>query len=260
MSNFENTLQSASLAILKRELTDNERIEFLELAGAIGMSSVEDYLYMLMIFKRNEDRVNGTLNSFRSEIKERFDEISDLEMRIDTTLENSIENMLNKRAEKIGHTMGRDIVESAKEVLKTNGRFHFLRGQVMSICIVALMASMTYALGMMDTFGLSEGNNSFFNHFLQFPGGGVAILCGFIYTLTWYLDHEWQISSRLTYKIKFTLQALILLALLFRVFTQVAKGGSSASRLSRFVKEFFRVTLMSVGLDFSKSKGQIGKC
>ena len=54
-------------------------------------------------------------------------------------LEKSVENMLGKGAEKIGYAMGRDITDSAKEVLKKNKEFHFLRGQTMSVCIVALM-------------------------------------------------------------------------------------------------------------------------
>jgi hypothetical protein len=58
MAGFENSLRTASKAILKRDLTEAERVEFLELAGAIGMNNVEDFLYMLMVFKRNEDKLN----------------------------------------------------------------------------------------------------------------------------------------------------------------------------------------------------------
>ena len=86
MANFENTLREASLAILRRELTENERVEFLELAGAIGMSSVEDYLYMLMIFKRNEDRISAQMVTFKKEMKDRFDDMGVLEKKIDATL------------------------------------------------------------------------------------------------------------------------------------------------------------------------------
>ena len=100
MANFENTLQVASQAILRRKLTDAERIEFLELAGVIGMSSVEDYLYMLMILKRNEDRISAQMDSFKKEIKARLDEIGFLEKKIDTTLGKTLEDMLGKGAEK----------------------------------------------------------------------------------------------------------------------------------------------------------------
>jgi len=157
MGDFENTLQAASQAILKRELTENERVEFLELAGVIGMSSVEDYLYMLMIFKRNEDKVNKQLVFFENEMKARFDEISALERKIDITLKKSIEDMLGKGAEKIGYLMGRDIVDSAKEILKTSGEFHFLRGQVLIVFITVLMAALGYWLGSVGAFATKAG-------------------------------------------------------------------------------------------------------
>ena len=216
MANFENNLQAASQAILKRELTDSERIEFLELAGAIGMSSVEDYLYMLMIFKRNEDRISAQMGSFRKEMKARFDEMGFLEKKIDATLGKTIEDMLGKGAEKIGYAMGRDIENSAKEVLKTNGDFHFLRGQVMTVCITALMATLAYWLGTANVFDFGE-DGSFIRAFFRIPASGLAFICCLIYVGFWYFDHDWLVSNRITYTIKFTLQIFILLALLLYV-------------------------------------------
>ena len=216
MSNFENTLRPVSLAILKRELTDDEKMEFLELAASIGMNDVENYLYMLMVFKRNEDRITAQMVSFQKEMKDRFDEMGVLEKKIDDTLEKSIKNMLGKGAEEIVYAMGRNIVDSAKEVLKENKEFHFLRGQTMSVCIVSLMACVAYWLGSIDAFSF-EGDRTFFNYFLWFPVGNLAFICGLIYTGMWYFDHERQISKQLTYKIKFTLQIIILLVLLLRM-------------------------------------------
>ena len=216
MTDFENTLQSASLAILKRELTESERIELLELAGAIGMSNVKDYLYMLMVFKRNEDRVTDQLVSFKKEMQARFDEMGVLEKKIDATLGNTLEGMLGKGAEKIGYAMGRDIVNSAKSVIQTNGDFHFVRGQAMVACVMALIACVAYWLGSVDAFYLG-GGRSFFNAFLWFPAGGLALICGMIYTATWYLDHERWIGTYPAYTIKFALQVFILLVLLVRV-------------------------------------------
>ena len=216
MSNFENTLQTASQAILRRELTEAERFEFLELAGAIGMSSVEDYLYMLMVFKRNEDRISAQMATFRKEMKARFDEMGVLEKKIDATLGKTLEDMLGKGAEKIGYAMGRDIVHSANEVLKANGDFHFLRGQVMTVCITALMAVLAYWLGTVSAFDFGE-SGSFTRAFLGIPASGVAFICGLTYVYFWYFDHDRLISRHITYKIKFTLQILVLLALLLHV-------------------------------------------
>lgn len=129
MAGFENALRATSLAILKRELTESERIEFLELAGAVGMGNVEDYLYMLMIFKRNEDRVNDTLVSLKEELREQFEEIGALERKIDVTLEASVLRILEDGAREIGHDMGKQIAKSASEVLSTNEEFYYMRGQ-----------------------------------------------------------------------------------------------------------------------------------
>jgi hypothetical protein len=194
MASFENNLQAASQAILKRELTESERIEFLELAGAIGMNSVEDYLYMLMIFKRNEDRITGQMVSFRKEMKARFDEMGFLEKKIDATLGKTLEDMLGKGAEKIGYAMGRDIAHSAKQVLKKNGEFHFLRGQVLTICVAAIIGTIGYWLGGIDAFTIGEGR-SFLGVFFWFPAGGFALICGIVYAFAWYLDHEGWITQ-----------------------------------------------------------------
>ena len=215
MADFENTLQTASRAILRRELTDGERIEFLELAGAIGMSSVEDYLYMLMIFKRNEDRISAQMASFRKEMKARFDEMGVLEKKIDATLGKTLEDMLGKGAEKIGYAMGRDITNSAKEVLKGHGEFCYIRGLVMAICVTTFMATLGYWLGSIGAFDFSDGK-SLFTFFLWFPAGGLATVCWFIYTFLWYLDHSGRISRYTANRINFILQMLILLVLLCR--------------------------------------------
>ncbi|GHV30583.1 hypothetical protein FACS1894167_11660 [Synergistales bacterium] len=79
MADFNEALETASNTILKRDLSDDERVEFLELGATLGMESVKDYLYMLMIFKRNEDRLNT-----------RFDEMGALEKRIHDTLESEL--------------------------------------------------------------------------------------------------------------------------------------------------------------------------
>ena len=216
MANFENTLQAASQAILRRELTERERIEFLELAGAIGMSSVEDYLYMLMIFKRNEDRISAQMATFRKEMKARFDEMGVLEKKIDATLGKTLEDMLGKGAEKIGYAMGRDIVDSAQRVLNKNGEFHFLRGQVLTVVITTLMATLAYWFGTVGLFDFREGG-SFFRALFQVPASGVAFICALLYTGAWYFAHEGWISHYPTYMIKFTLQIFLLLALLLHV-------------------------------------------
>jgi hypothetical protein len=72
---------------------------------------------MLMVFKRNEDRVNGTIADFKGEMKSRFDAKGALERKIDATLESSISRLLGDGAREISQDMGYQIAEPAKGVL-----------------------------------------------------------------------------------------------------------------------------------------------
>ena len=215
MTGFENSLQAASLALLKRELAEEERIEFLELAGAIGMSSVEDYLYMLMIFKRNEDRINGQLDFFEKKIKEKFDAMEVLENKIHDTLENSINRVLGDGAKKIGQDMVGFIASSAEDVLGANSDFHFQRGQLLIIGQMTFIALLAYLLGGINAFGHKESMN-LFDVALRLPASGVALICVSTYTFVWFLDYQRYIRRFASYKITLVLQCLLILAILFR--------------------------------------------
>jgi hypothetical protein len=216
MAGFDNTLRAASLAVLKRELTENERIEFLDLAGAIGMSTVEDYLYMLMVFKRNEDNVSHTLAGFRDEIEARFDEMGVLERKIDSSLESSISRVLGDGAREIGRKMGDEIAESAKDVLSTTKEFHFLRGQTFVAGLIIALSVVSYWLGAVYGF-VNEDESDFFSMFLRLPAGIVVWYCGFVYAVFWSFDH-WKLLKRdISCKVILALKILILLALLLQV-------------------------------------------
>jgi hypothetical protein len=212
MAVFENSLRVASLAILKRDLTESERIEFLDLAGSIGMSSVEDYLYMLMVFKRNEDNVGGMLACFRDEIRARFDEMGALERKIDATLESSISRVLGDGAREISRSMGGEIAESAKDVLSSTEEFHFLRGQTFVTGAVITISVVAYLLGAVYGFG-SEGEGDFLDILLRFPAGGVIFVCGSAYAVMWSSDH-WRLVKRDIFrKALLGLQIMVLTAL-----------------------------------------------
>jgi hypothetical protein len=209
---FENSLKMASLAILKRELTEKERVEFLELAGAIGMSNVEDYLYMLMVFKRNEDNVKHTLTVFREEMKARFDEMATLEQTIRSTLESSISRVLGDGAREIGRDMGSEIAAAAKDSLREYEQFHYLRGQFAIMGFVVAIALTAYWLGSQFRFD-QIGNESFFSYLLNLRAGLVLFLCAFGYAYFWSVDHWKLIKRDLFYKIRFVLQILLVVVL-----------------------------------------------
>jgi hypothetical protein len=212
MAGFENSLRAASQAILKRDLTESERVEFLELAGAIGMNNVEDYLYMLMVFKRNEDKVDGTLAGFRDEMKSRFDEMSVLEEKIHGTLESSISRVLGDGAREIGRDMGREIAAEAKDSFREYEQFHYLRGQFAIMGLVLTIATVAYWLG--SQFGFKHiGGESFFAFPLKLPSGLVIFTGVFGYVYFWSVDHWRRIKQDWLYKTRFVLQILLVVVL-----------------------------------------------
>jgi hypothetical protein len=211
MAGFENSLRTASFAVLKRELTESERVEFLELAGAMGMGNVEDYLYMLMVFKRNEDRVNDALAAFRNEMGAKFEEMGALAGKIDGTLENSITRVLGDGARQIGRDMGYHIAESAKGVLGASEEFHFLRGQTWIVCLITFLMTLAYWLGTVNILKVDDMKP--LETLLMLPAGGAAFACGFCYTVMWAFDH-WKLVKRdIFQKVRLALQILVLVAI-----------------------------------------------
>ena len=218
MSGFENKLQAASLAILRRELSENERVEFLELVGAMGISSVEDLLYMIMVFKRNEDRVGESLASFQEKIHTRFDEMSALERKIDEKLEASITRILGEGAQAIGRNMGDQIGREASNALTSHKEYCFLQGQTAVAGVIMVISAVAYFLG--ATLGFGTGSEQgLLEYVLRLPAGLVILLCGTLYVALWSSDFWWQIQIKKLYKVRFVLQILVLMILLIYILT-----------------------------------------
>jgi hypothetical protein len=213
VAGFEDSLKTAALAVLKRDLTESERVEFLELAAAIGMSNVDDYLYMLMVFKRNEDRVSNALTGFRYEMTAKFDEMGALSNKIDNTLESAVSRVLGDGAREIRRDMGSEIAAAAKDSLREYKQFHYLRGQFAIIGFVVAIALTAYWLGSQFRFDQID-NESFFGYLLKLPSGLVVFLCVFGYAYFWSVDHWKRIKRDWFYRTRFVLQILLLVVLL----------------------------------------------
>ena len=213
MAGFENSLKTAALAVLKRDLTESERVEILELAAAIGMGNVEDYLYMLMVFKRNEDKVSRTLAGFRDEIAARFDEMGALSNKIDNTLESAIFRVLGDGAREIGRDMGSEIAAAAKDSLREYEEFHYLRGQFAIMGFAVAIALAAYWLGSQFRFD-QIGNESFFSYLLNLRSGLALFLCAFGYAYFWSVDHWKRIKKDWLYRTRCILQIVLVVVLI----------------------------------------------
>jgi hypothetical protein len=108
---------------------------------------------MLMVFKRNEDRVDVAIAGFKDKMEARFDEMGALEKKIHDTLESSISRVLGDGAREIGRDMGKEIATEAKATLTTHEEFHYLSGQFAVIGFVVALSTVAYWLG--SQFGLS---------------------------------------------------------------------------------------------------------
>jgi len=182
------------------------------------MNNVEDYLFILMIFKQNEDRVKEALTESREEMRAQFEKMSELEQRIDLTLDGSVTRILTDGAQSIGRNMGEQIAQNAKSTLTSYKEHHFLRGQVLVVWMVTLLSTIAYALG--AAFGFGDPAQNVVELILKLPTGfTVLFVCGAFYAMLWSCDYWWQIQSKALYKTRFVAQILVLVALLFYVLT-----------------------------------------
>jgi hypothetical protein len=212
MADFDSALDGAASAILKRPLTDDERSELRGLTDTIGMGSVEDYLYMLMVFKRSEDRIDAGLALFRDEMEARFKEMSDLGKSIDGTLESAIERILGDGARRIGAEMGRHVAEGAKEVLGSSGGYHFLRGQIWAVCITGIFAAIAYRLGSDGALRPGEGIGPI-EAVIMLPSGWAVFVCGVMHAYMWASDNWGRVKGSGFYKAALAVMGMALFAL-----------------------------------------------
>ena len=201
MADFNESLKIASQAILHRELSEEERTEFLELGAALGMNNVEDYLYILMVFKRHSDVVGRSL-----------DGISALERKINDTLESSIERILGEGAARIGENMGEVVADGADKILTSYGEYHTHRGHTVLVCFTSLVSTLAYWLGA-NNFLRGAPSGSALENFLFLPGGWGIFICGATYSLLWSGDNWGKIKRTKLYRIFLGVQVFLLLIL-----------------------------------------------
>jgi hypothetical protein len=169
-----------------------------------------------MVFKRNEDRVNGAISKFSESMTARFDEMGALEQKIHDTLENSISRVLGDGAREIGRDLGNEIAAAAKENLKAHEDYHYERGQMLVVGFVATVSTIAYWLG--SQFGFEPINNvTFVKYILNLPAGVVIVITAFGFAGLWSLDYWRLIKRDWFYKTRFILQILLLLVLIITI-------------------------------------------
>ena len=197
MADFKETLKTASLAVLRRELTDEERAEFLDLGASLGMNNVEDYLYIIMVFKRHSDAM-----------EKRFDEISALERRINDTLEYSIQRILGEGAARISADMAETVAVKSRELMSSVKEFHVYRGFIIATSIAGILATIAYWFGVSVASGMEE-SEGLFKGLLQLPAGWWMILSMISYAYFWFFDNRRRLKESLLHKCLLALLGVI---------------------------------------------------
>ena len=216
MTKLDGKITALAEEILKRPLSGEEELEIYRISDAAGMRDVQSFLYLLLVFKLHEDVTKeqfGKLESLETRLNEKFGEMGVLSAKIDKTLEASIERILGEGAREIGRDMGNHIAEHARESLGARDDYQFLRGQVLSVGVMGLIAAFAYQFGLANALGSVNGSGPIAT-LLTLPAGWWAFFCCALHNFMWVYDH-WKLVKESTFhKALFAAQCLILAILI----------------------------------------------
>jgi hypothetical protein len=162
MPSLDEKISAIAEQVLKRQLSDEEKLDIYKVSDAMGMSNVQSFLHQLLVFKLHEDAMKkqfAQLPSLEVRLNGKFDEMESLSAKIDETLKSSAERILSEGARNIGREMGSHIAASAKDVLGSTSEFHYLRGQVMTVCLISMIAALAYWLGTANVISIPGGRD-----------------------------------------------------------------------------------------------------
>jgi hypothetical protein len=201
MPTLDEKMSSMAEQVLKRGLSEDEKSEIYRISDAMGMANVQSFLYLIMLFKLHEDAMNA-----------KFKAMSELEQKIQATLESSIEKILTDGASRMASDMSEAVTEGTKETLRSFGTYHSLRGQTVLVCFITVMAAIAYRLGTAKILN-AVPSGSAFEGLLFLPAGWCVFFCGATSTFLWVGDHWGRIKKTALYKAFLGLQIFFLLIL-----------------------------------------------
>jgi hypothetical protein len=206
MMKLDEKLSVLAGQVLKRPLSEEERLEIYRISDAVGMRDVQSFLHLLLVFRLHEDTVKKQfeqLDSLESRLNAKFDDMGVLSKRIDGTLTGAVERILGEGAKRIGADMSEAIVSGARDTLTQISEFHSLRGQMTLTCFMTAACCLAYWFGSADVFNPEVLPRSALT-FLPL-GWGIFFFC-LTHTYLWACDNWKQIKRRPLYKTFFGLQ------------------------------------------------------
>ncbi|GHV28571.1 hypothetical protein FACS1894167_05950 [Synergistales bacterium] len=196
--NLDDQMSSLAEVVLKRPMTEEEKNEIYRISDALGMNSVQSFLHLLFVFKLHEDVM-----------KKRFDEMAELEKRLNDTLGSSVEQILGEGASTIGADMGDRIAFQAQNILSSVKEHYEIRGHIVSLALLCIMATLAYWLGRYNILAAAPSGSAF-ETLLLLPGGWSLFLCGSAYLFFWASDYWEMIRKTKLYKAFLGLQVFLL--------------------------------------------------
>ena len=215
--NLLEKIQALAPKILNRSLNKAEEDEYLRLGAVMGERNVEDYLAMLLAFKRSEDKITEQMALFTREMESRFAQMGDLKGQMLAAISKTVNDRFEQNSQKIEKDMGNNIASRAIDVLREGQDYYYIKGQVIVACTITFLAVAAYWLGQLNAFHF-EGMN-FLRLILRFPAGGVILICVGVYLLISYVESEWRyrdwvISAYWMYVIKSIIVIIFMLVML----------------------------------------------
>jgi hypothetical protein len=201
MPGLDGKIPAIAEQILKRPLSDEEELEIFRISDAVGMKDVQSFLHLLLVFKLHEQTM-----------KDKFDEIAELEKKIRETLESSIWKVLRDGTERIGAEVGKDIAANASGILSSFKEFHVIRGYIAASSVTGVVATLAYWSGASGVFK-AGGIDGSLGNVLFLPAGWWMLFSFGAYGYFWFFDHWKQVKKSAFYKSLLVLQALIMAAL-----------------------------------------------
>jgi hypothetical protein len=215
MATLDEKMTAMAEQVLNRSLSEGEKNEIYRISDAMGMTNVQSFLYLLMVFKLHEDvtrRQLENLASLEERLNAKFDEMGELAGRIDNTLKTSIDRILTDGAKRIGADMGDAVKEKAAETLASFGEYRSLRGQTILVCFLCVTGALAYWLGAGNALRVVPPGTAI-EALMFLPAGWCVFFCGATYTFLWAGDHWGRIKKTRLYKTLLGLQAFFLLIL-----------------------------------------------
>jgi hypothetical protein len=201
MPRLDGKITAIAEQILKRPLSDEEELEIFRISDAVGMRDIQSFLHLLLVFKLHEQTM-----------KDKFEEIAELEKKIRDTLESSIWKVLRDGTERIGAEVGKDIAANASGILSSFKEFHVIRGYIVAASVTGIISTFAYWFGVSGAFRMEEIGGPLEN-VLLLPAGWWMLFCFAAYGYFWFFDHWKQVKKSVFYKSLLILQTLIIAAL-----------------------------------------------